>query len=560
MGLYVVGFSVTDPNSHPVQSIVEGVGVVLMVLGGLALVLSGFLIVNMMNALVTQQVWQIGVMKVVGATRGRIMRVYLATALLYGLLALLLAVPAGALAAYVLTAVLLNIFNVAAGSFGVMPQALAIQIVAGLAVPLLAALVPVLGGARITPHQAISNYGLGAGFGRSWLDRLIGGIQFLPRPLALSLRNTFRRKPRIALTLITLVLGGIMFMVVMSVGTSLNNTIEVVLDDFGFDALVVFRRAYRVQRLVEVARAVPDVTGVEVWHVQSATLELPSGEDLDGQLWGVPTGSQMFRPRIIQGRDFLPGEGRVMLLNSKIAADEGIALGDEVTLTIGDEESTWKVVGLVVNINNLQRDNFVPFEALSREMGSYDQGALVMVTFNESSSTSQGQLVRDVREAYGTRNMPPVIIQTGEQVRQSNKMVFNAITYLFLVMALLAALVGSVGLMSTMSINVSERSREIGVMRAIGARSLAVLGVFVVEGMLVGVLSWFLAVPLSYPGSLAFNHLVSESLFSLPLDLQYSLGGAILWLAIVVVLSALASLWPAMRATQVSVRESLAYE
>jgi putative ABC transport system permease protein len=76
----------------------------------------------------------------------------------------------------------------------------------------------------------------------------------------------------------------------------------------------------------------------------------------------------------------------------------------------------------------------------------------------------------------------------------------------------------------------------------------------------VGVLSWFLAVPLSYPGSLAFNHLVSESLFSLPLDLQYSLGGAILWLAIVVVLSALASLWPAMRATQVSVRESLAYE
>ena len=132
--------------------------------------------------------------------------------------------------------------------------------------------------------------------------------------------------------------------------------------------------------------------------------------------------------------------------------------------------------------------------------------------------------------------------------------------YLMLAMAVLAALVGSVGLMSTMSINVVERGREIGVMRAIGATSVTIVGIFIAEGVLVGVLSWLIAVPLSYPGALAFNNLVSSALFQIPLDFDYSIGGVVLWLVIVVVLSALASLWPALSATQVSVREALAYE
>jgi putative ABC transport system permease protein len=129
-----------------------------------------------------------------------------------------------------------------------------------------------------------------------------------------------------------------------------------------------------------------------------------------------------------------------------------------------------------------------------------------------------------------------------------------------LVMAVLAAVVGSVGLMSTMSINVVERRREIGVMRAIGATSPAIAGIFVVEGILVGVLSWLMAAPLSYPCAVVFNNLVGDRLFQIPLDFQFSIGGLALWLIIVLVLSAVASLWPALGATQVSVRESLAYE
>jgi putative ABC transport system permease protein len=97
-------------------------------------------------------------------------------------------------------------------------------------------------------------------------------------------------------------------------------------------------------------------------------------------------------------------------------------------------------------------------------------------------------------------------------------------------------------------------------MRAIGASSAAILGIFIAEGVLVGVLSWALAVPLSYPGARAFSNLVGRSLFETPLDFRYPMGGMGGWLAIVALLSALASLWPALRATKVSVREALAYE
>ena len=487
-------------------------------------------------------------------------RVYLTIALIYALRSMALAVPSGALAAYLLGIVLLRIFNVAVGAFRLMPEAVGIQVVVGLFVPVLAALVPVIGGARITPHQAISNYGLGAGFGHNWLDRLVGRIRRLPRPLALSLRNTFRRKARIALTMLTLVLGGVMFMAVLSVGTSFNKTLEVILDDFGFDVLVALRRSYRVTQLIDVAEHVPGVTGAEVWTQMGTQIALPSGEEREAYVWGIPADSEMFTPRIVSGRALLPEDGRAILLNSKIAADEGFQVGDEIELTIGEQKSTWTVVGLILNVNNLQRDNFVSYDALSREVGIFNRGGLVVVMSEEHDPATHQRLVNDLREAYGARGMESAILQSIAEVRETNKIVFNAIMYLMLAMAVLAAIVGSVGLMSTMTINVIERGREIGVMRAIGATSVSIIGIFIAEGMLLGVLSWLLAVPLSYPGALVLNNLVSNTLFQIPLDFGLSVVGVVGWLAIAVVLSALASLWPAWQATRVSVWEALAYE
>jgi putative ABC transport system permease protein len=194
--------------------------------------------------------------------------------------------------------------------------------------------------------------------------------------MVLSLRNTFRRRARVALMLITLTLGGAMFIVVVSVGASLSNAIEILISDLGSDVLVGFDRPHPATRLVGVTESTPDVIKAEVWDYRGAMLSLVNGEECQVFVWGVPPDSEMFSPRIVSGRDLLPEDGRVILLNHRIATDEGIEVGDQVELTIAGRESVWTVVGSVINLGNLGRDNFVPFDALARELGVVNRGTM----------------------------------------------------------------------------------------------------------------------------------------------------------------------------------------
>jgi putative ABC transport system permease protein len=570
------GYFITDPDVHWAQEQIDTTMFIMGVSGVVSLALSGFLIVNTMNAIIVQQVWQVGVMKVFGATFWRVARIYLATALVYGALALLVGVPSGVVSAYLLSEWMLDLFNAPLDGFRIVPQALAMQIIVGLTVPLLAALVPVIGGVRTTVRKAIDTRGLGGKFGQGWLDSLIGRIRRLPRPFTLSLRNTFRRKARIALTLTTLVLGGAMFIVVVSVAGSMTHTIRVVLADFGHDVMARFDRSYRAGRLVEIAQGVDGVVRAEAWSGQWASLSLPTGpeappEPVEGRsrrsdavreayLWGVPSDSAMFSPRIIKGRGLLPGDQHAILLNSKIADEEKIQVGDQVELTISGRDSVWTVVGVVLSINNGQRENFVPFDALAREVGAVGRSNVVIVTTEEHDFESQQRVGNDLNDAYTANRIQDVRVEGAEEEIDMNLSQFQPAIYLMLAMAGLAAVVGSIGLASTMSINVIERAREIGVMRATGATSPTVAGIFVGEGVFVGLLSWLFAVPLSYPSAVAFSNAVGDTLLLVPLEFSYSTNGVFWWLGIVAVLSTLASLWPALRATRVSVREALAYE
>jgi putative ABC transport system permease protein len=137
---------------------------------------------------------------------------------------------------------------------------------------------------------------------------------------------------------------------------------------------------------------------------------------------------------------------------------------------------------------------------------------------------------------------------------------FDVVIFFLLVMAILFALVGGLSLRGIMSINVLERTREIGVMRAIGADNGAILRIFIVEGVFIGILSWFLGCGIAVPLSSLFSEVVGVSLLNTSPMYRFSIGGVIIWLGLVVVISALASFVPAWNASRVSVRKALAYE
>ena len=132
-------------------------------------------------------------------------------------------------------------------------------------------------------------------------------------------------------------------------------------------------------------------------------------------------------------------------------------------------------------------------------------------------------------------------------------------TFLVL-MSILVLLVGGLGLASTMSINILERTREIGVLRAIGASSGSILKIIVAEGAIIGALSWVLAIIIAWPVSAFVSTTFGMTFFEAPLRFAVSVPGIILWLAISIGFSALASLYPAWSATQLTVRQILAYE
>ena len=248
---------VPPPGEHPANDLLAGVFLVLGFLGLLALLASGFLVVNTVNAIIAQQTRQIGVMKAVGARNRQVAVLYLGMVLAYAVLSLCVALPLGALGAYALTVFTASLVNFDVTTFFAPPEVLALEIAVGLLVPLLAALVPVWHGVRVTVREAVSSTGIADRFGRSRFDRAIQRVRGLPRPTLLSIRNTFRRKSRLVLTLSALTLGAAVFMAVFTVRASLYQTLDDALAYFDYDVQVELAGSARADLLETEAERVP---------------------------------------------------------------------------------------------------------------------------------------------------------------------------------------------------------------------------------------------------------------------------------------------------------------
>ena len=125
--------------------------------------------------------------------------------------------------------------------------------------------------------------------------------------------------------------------------------------------------------------------------------------------------------------------------------------------------------------------------------------------------------------------------------------------------SLLLALIGGIGLASMMTVNLFERTREIGVMRAIGAVAAVTVKVVIGEALSIAAMSWLLVLLLSLPLTRAIG-LLAGGMFGAPLLFTISIIAAAVWLALVLAIAVAASVAPASRAARLVMREALAYE
>jgi putative ABC transport system permease protein len=560
-GRKVSGTNIPEPQKHPVDSAVQALILLLGVLGFFTLLLSGFLVVNTVGALLTQQTRQIGVMKSIGARSRDITGMYLVTVLAFGLLSLLVAVPLGALGARAFADFNAGLFNFDITSYGVSASVLTLQVGAGVIVPLLAALLPIFRGTRITVREAIGGYGLGKGrFGKSWIDRLLERVRGLSRPMLLALRNTFRRKGRLALTLTTLTLAGAIFIAVVSVRESVALTLQNFFRTYNTDVLAITGRSYRTAQLDQ-ALGVPGVVSAESWSSYTGRrLRADDSESNNVNVQSLPAKTKVLNPTVIAGRWLLPEDASAVVVNTAFLKEEpDVKVGDQIVLKVAGQKMTMRVVG-VVRLLLDQSGVYVNQSYFSRVVHEVGKANQLWITTERHDGAFQLQVAKALQSQFERQGLQVVRVISMEDNRAGAQSQFDIIIVLLLIMAVLLAVVGGLGLMGTMSINVIERTREIGVMRAIGASNGAVLQVVMAEGILIGALSWCLGALAALPISKLMSDAVGMAFIQTPFSFTFSLAGLLIWLAVVVVLAALASFLPAWNASRLTVRDVLAYE
>jgi len=578
-GLTIFLMTVPEPGVHPLDTTVQAILLLLGVMGVLALVLSGLLVTNTVSALVIQETRQIGIMKTIGARRLQIVGMYLALVVAFGVLALLVAAPLSAIGTHYFASLVAGFLNFDIPRTAPPLWVFALQAAVALSVPLIAALPPVLRGARLSVREAIAEYGLGRGrFGKGraerWFQNMLEGWTFLhevvSRPVLLSLRNTFRRKGRLALTLTTLSIAGAIFIGIFSARDSLLRTVQDVLGQlWRYDLWVLLEKPARSDILEAEAMRVPGIVNTEGWGFASTRLVRQGDDSLGGSMFGFiiptmlfapPAETDLLAPVMLRGRWLVPEDDNALVVNTEVLKQQpGLDLGDTVTLKLGGRDTDWRIVG-VAQAPLPSPMVFANYPYYARVTDNAGRAATLMAVTEKSDLKTQlvlGQRLEDQLQRAGIEVMAVAkIAQEMSEVEST----FGAIVNLLLMVAVLLAVVGGLGLMGTMSLNVIERTREMGVMRATGASTTTILRIVLTEGALIGAMSWLIGLALSVPLAWLLGTAIGNALFQVRLSLTFSTSGALLWLAVVMTLSVVASLLPAWSATRVSVRESLAYE
>ena len=574
-GSIVIRLRFSETHQHPLADTINAILGILMALGILIVLLSSSLIANTLNALLNQHLRYIGVIKLVGGQRRQVFFMYLTLIMAFGVLALLIAIPLGGQGAYGLALFLAGELNFNLLGYRIVPIAFVVQILVGLLVPLIAGFIPIINGSRITVMRALSG-GLAGDEVKSenerlprlnWIrvktTRILAGRRIhIPRPFVISLRNTFRRKGRLALTLFTLTMGGAIFIAVFNVRVTLHDYMDQIGNYFVADVSLDFERPYRLLEIEQKVLSLGGIQRVEGWQFVSGEVLDEKDQVLENiNIFGPPADSQLIEPILVAGRWIQAEDVRKLAVSENILEYyPNLKPGEYLNLRIDGREESWEVVGIFKFVAREGVLAYAPYEYVSRVNHLVNRAFSFRLVTEQHDRPYQDAKAEELDKYFRDLGFKVRIAEAGRASLDTAVESLDTLVVFLLIMAILTAVVGSMGLTGTMGMNVLERTREIGIMRAIGADDRAVMRTVIAEGVLIGMISFGLAVVLSIPFTYLLSTIVSLAVFQTPIDVVFTYTGYAIWLGLVLVLSALASILPARNAARLTIREVLAYE
>ncbi|AVZ71072.1 hypothetical protein SLUN_01195 [Streptomyces lunaelactis] len=568
-GLRVTAIEVPPPYRHPHQSQMESVTTLLLVFAGLSVVLSAILVATMLGGLLAQQIRQIGMMKAVGARTRQILQLYLLMALLIAAAATALSIVPSLLTGRYLAGVIAELLNIDLVSVAVPAWVFTVQLLAGLGVPLLVALVPLVRGSRVTVRQAIDDHGTGTGDGSVRGTRFtawLGSQRGIDRSLVMASRNTMRRKGRFALNLTLLAVGGGLFITGLNTAGAWTALVNEGQANRHYDLEVKLNEPVSAATLDGLLRPLPGVADVEAVASWKTAMTGTDGLDVshtypDGghgsfSITAAPPDSPMLTLPVIEGRWLRPDDTDAVVLNQLVPIYQDIEVGDEVSLTVADRPSTWRVVGLVSNFGT-HGTAYVTPDGMERAVPVPGQASLIRVATEGHDDDARRAALTQIERTLATEG---VNVASAVPVDQLETALDGHVAVLIAILLALAAAMGVVGLLglgSSMSTSVVERTREFAVLSAVGATPGAVRRIVVSEGVLVAAMSVAIAVVVALPLTRVLGDFVGDQAFHLPLPFNLSGPAVLLWLTLVLVGAAAATMAAAWRAGRLTVREAL---
>lgn len=567
-GWTVVSTKVPKLTGRPIiETNFRTVILILTIVGSLLIVISGIMVANTMDALLTHEIKQIGIMRIIGGTLGQVVGVYSFFVVIMASLASAIAIPLASIAGGAYSRFIASMINFDITDARIPIWIYVMQITIAFLVAFAASMKPILSATLFTTvREAVSPYGLDSSVKPGLIEKALGRLRGFASPVMLSLRNTFRKQWRLALTLATLSLGGAIFIAVFCLRASLLHTALTLNDEFArYDLLITFYRLYHIEAVESIIRQVPGVKKVEGWRMIDAVRLRPDGSESDTiNITASPAGTDLLKPTLDAGRWLLPEDEYAIVGNQYLFDREpDLHIGSKMTLKYNDRETTWRIVGKVAGIISLGQSTpgiFVNYEAFSKayqSIGEVDAVEIMAEKRDVDGLTTLSKILETtlLHEGYRVRD-----VETSTEILFLLEQRIGIITQVLVIISMLLAFVGGISLASTMGINVIERTREIGVMRAVGASSTDLLQVTIVEGVITSWISWIIAGIIANPAGKVWSEKMGMVFLDRPLLFVYSFQGFLIWFVVVTFISVIASIVPAQNAMRITVREAISYE
>ena len=562
-GHIVYSQQIQASDEHPYGNYIDAVAAILDFVGILIVILGSFLVINTMNAIITEHTRQIGVMKLIGAQSRDIIKMYTILVLLFGIVAFVISVPLSSYSAYMLSnhiATILNGKMISSNRFPIVPSAILMQAVIAFVVPILASILPILQGAKTSVQHALHSNLIEVTTENTRLDRLINKVKNISGLMLLAMRNTFRRKSRLALTLITLSLGGSIFIGVFNVKAMLNEHIVNLTNYCAADIFLTFDRSYPIDEINSIAGQIDGINHVEGWKTFTGILE--TDDQLEQVIIEAPPDDSQMITLVQTGRWVEPDEDHTIVINEGFYKNfPDLKTGDSIILNINGKDETFTVVGIFnyIGLSSYKRA-YINYTTATEITGNWSKTNNYRVKTERKNLDSTINLVDVINETFQDRGYDVSNVSSVQAIVNESGEKLNLVITVLLILAILTGLVGSIGLSGTLSLNVLERTSEIGILRAVGSPDKAISKLVIYEGLFTGLVSYLIGTVVSFPVSLILGNMVNQAIFKSNAVLTINPAGFMIWLVLVIIMSITASLIPARNATHLTIREVLAYE